>query len=290
MNKAKLLLCMAPLMTLLSGCARITIVLTGEVVTKELEFSDSIDQISINNIHVKDGLKNIPVNVNFHAGEEKKITLTAPSDFTKYLRTQTFGTSAFISGNMNERYAAKEITIDAYGYVFSSAHFSYSKVACEEGVFNDTKTQLYLSGASSITMNRMNFGTLDLNFSGASYARMDRINATTINYSLSGASHIASELINSTNESINLSGASILETSGVCDVQAMNISGASKYHAVDKTVKNINISLSGASEGKVKCTKILTGSVSGASTLVYYGNPEQVRVSNSGVSTITKAE
>lgn len=84
---------------------------------------------------------------------------------------------------------------------------------------------------------------------------------------------------------VNLSGASMLRMEGLGDEINADISGGSGLTAFEYPVRKGEISLTGASTGKVTVTDELAATASGASHLLYRGNPS-VSSSVSGASTI----
>jgi len=84
---------------------------------------------------------------------------------------------------------------------------------------------------------------------------------------------------------LTLSGASSLLMSGLGDEINAEVSGASVLTAFDYPVREASIDVSGASSGKVTVTDELKAIASGASVLIYRGNPS-VTSSTSDNSTV----
>jgi hypothetical protein len=123
------------------------------------------------------------------------------------------------------------------------------------------------SGACEIkNEGQLNFGTLSLSGSGAS----------EIDLSLQ-ASKIEGEY----------SGASEVELQGIADICDFQLSGASELDIPGLTVRQMTLDLSGASEAEVQVTERLKVDASGASSVVYTGNPV-VDQHTSGASTVRK--
>jgi hypothetical protein len=127
--------------------------------------------------------------------------------------------------------------------------------------------KLSLSGASELDMD-METGNFDGELSGAS----------RVNGSLKAAS---SEIV--------LSGASRFEVDGSGGNINLEASGASKAIMNKFTVNDAAIDLSGASEAKMDISGKLDITLSGVSTLEYYGNPAIGDIDISGGSTLDKA-
>lgn len=87
-------------------------------------------------------------------------------------------------------------------------------------------------------------------------------------------------------EAINLTGASRAEVHGLADELRANISGASKLDADDLWVKNMHITVSGASKAEVNVTDSLWAQANGASKIEYQGNPSVQQSISLGASKI----
>lgn len=87
-------------------------------------------------------------------------------------------------------------------------------------------------------------------------------------------------------EAINLTGASRAEVHGLTDELRANISGASKLDADDLWVKNMHITVSGASKAELNVTDSLWAQANGASKIEYQGNPSVQQSISLGASKI----
>lgn len=87
-------------------------------------------------------------------------------------------------------------------------------------------------------------------------------------------------------EAINLTGASRVEVHGLTDELRANISGASKLDADDLWVKNMHLTVSGASKAEVNVTDSLWAQANGASKIEYQGNPSVQQSISLGASKI----
>ena len=133
-----------------------------------------------------------------------------------------------------------------------------------------TLTDIDVSGAVELKgTNAMNFNDLELEGSGASSISLN-ISAKKLDCDLSGAS------------------SAILV--GDTDRFEIDLSGASKLNAHDFMAKVCNIDCSGASSAKVNVTEKLSVEGSGASEVLYSGNPVIVESDLSGASSIKKSK
>jgi Putative auto-transporter adhesin, head GIN domain len=135
----------------------------------------------------------------------------------------------------------------------------------------------------TITMPRLE----GINFSGASVSTITGFESDDdLEFILSGAS--VSQLDAGYREvDLTISGASSLVMHGLGDELEAEVSGASILSAFDFPVRDAEIKLTGASQGKVTVTDELDVEASGASALLYRGNPS-VTSNTSGNSSVNK--
>ena len=174
----------------------------------------------------------------------------------------------------------------------------YSVIAeCDRRNLDDL--QIFISGSSLVARydevrNRQyhTYITITLpeltavNFSGAVNATVSDFNATRFDAVLSGAS-LAQMNIQSTEMFVNISGASQLRLTGEGEKIEGIVSGASLVDTFNYPVRSVKLTVSGASSGKITVSELLRGDVSGASVIVYRGNPS-VETSVSGSSIVRK--
>lgn len=126
-----------------------------------------------------------------------------------------------------------------------------------------------------------------VNFSGAVNGTVNGFTSTaTFDITLSGAS-LAQMNISSADLMINLSGASQLRLVGSGEKMNGLISGASLLSSFDYPVKEATLNLSGASNCRVNVSQQIKGTVSGASLLLYRGEPG-IDIESSGESMVRK--
>lgn len=87
---------------------------------------------------------------------------------------------------------------------------------------------------------------------------------------------------------VSSSGGSDVVLSGVAAYFKGTASGGSDIKARELEAEVAEVSASGAADVHVRATRELKASASGASDIVYYGNPEKVEVRESGASDITR--
>jgi len=145
---------------------------------------------------------------------------------------------------------------------------NYNNLHLEAEVHLPVVTALEGSGASVITINGFESNEdFDLELSGAS---------------------VLSGNIEARNCNIELSGASVISLSGSCNQLDLYVSGASVLSLGNFVCSKAEVHLSGASDATIHVTDYLSATLSGASILRYYGDPEIGYLNISGASVITK--
>ncbi len=105
--------------------------------------------------------------------------------------------------------------------------------------------------------------------------------------SINGASNVDLDSVKANDFDVTVSGASKLKAGGNCDNLSLVVSGASGVLLSDLKAENGTVNISGASRCNSRVTGKVSGTISGASSLVLSGNPEVNEVEASGASQIT---
>lgn len=144
------------------------------------------------------------------------------------------------------------------------------------------------SGRNHDTHITITMPTLEaVNFSGASVSTITGFESDEeLDLYLSGAS-IAQLVAGYREVNLVLSGASSLMMHGLGDELHAEVSGASVLNAFEFPVRQAEVKATGASAGKVTVTDELDAVASGASSILYRGNPS-VSSNTSGDSSIRK--
>jgi len=122
--------------------------------------------------------------------------------------------------------------------------------------------------------------------SGASRGTVSDFNSTEgLNITVSGASRVTGD-ITAGDVEFDISGASTIQLEGSADDMIAGVSGASRLSLGDFTVNDANVNISGASTGTINLDGRLDANVSGASTLLYTGEPTMGTINVSGASTL----
>jgi hypothetical protein len=126
-----------------------------------------------------------------------------------------------------------------------------------------------------------------VDFSGAVNAKVSGFAPINrMDVSLSGAS-LTQLSLDATEIHFSLSGASQLRLNGEGQLLEGNISGASILTAFEFFTEKADLTVSGASNAKVSVANQLNGTASGASVVLYRGNPD-VKLEVSGSSAVQK--
>ncbi len=106
------------------------------------------------------------------------------------------------------------------------------------------------------------------------------------NLNISGASKVS--VVNLNNESLNvdLSGASKLSCAGQTNNLTIDLSGASNLDGENLKSENVSVEASGASKATVSVKTDFKADLSGASKVIYFGNPANIEKKTSGASSI----
>lgn len=121
---------------------------------------------------------------------------------------------------------------------------------------------LMVSGLGEIIMDSLTTSDLTLEMSGAGSIKLDDLTADSLD--------------------INVSGLGSVEVAGEATTASIDISGAGSVNAPDLKIQTASVSVPGLGSATVWVTDELTGDISGAGSVNYYGNP-QVKTNSSGL-------
>jgi hypothetical protein len=134
----------------------------------------------------------------------------------------------------------------------------------------------------TITIGVKNLGALDV--SGVADVTMDGLAARSLEMDLSGAGRIVFSGLSLESLSLSLSGAGDVELEGEADTAEISLTGAGNVEASGLKLRTADVSLTGLGSAKVWVTDMLTGSITGAGSIEYYGDP-QTDLTNTGLGT-----
>jgi hypothetical protein len=144
---------------------------------------------------------------------------------------------------------------------------------------------LYIKNKENIsvtTLNSQNMLTFtivvkqlnSLNLSGLGDVQIETLSTPSMDINMSGAGKLLQNQITTDQLKINLSGLGGIEMNGQATQATIDISGAGSVNAPDLKIQNANITISGLGGATVWVTDQLTGNISGAGSVSYYGNPQ----------------
>jgi hypothetical protein len=129
---------------------------------------------------------------------------------------------------------------------------------------------------------------LEVTASGASRVELQDISAGDTAFEVSGASTVTGD-ITAEDIEFEVSGASTVQLEGSAVDMAADVSGASHIKLGNLKVYNVDINLSGASNGAINLDGRLDVELSGASQLYYIGEPTLGTLDVTGGSKITES-
>jgi hypothetical protein len=121
-----------------------------------------------------------------------------------------------------------------------------------------------------------------VNVSGAGDVQVESFTTPSLEINLSGAGKVIQNQVSAEKLSINLSGVGGIEVSGQAGEARIEISGTGSVYAPDLQIQTADVTISGLGGATLWVTEQLTGNISGAGSVSYYGNP-QTNTTASGV-------
>ncbi|MBQ6310819.1 MAG: DUF2807 domain-containing protein [Bacteroidales bacterium] len=152
--------------------------------------------------------------------------------------------------------------------------------------FKEKQCLIDISGASKVHLAKLSAEKLSIDASGAAEL-VTSGGSNSIVIDASGATKLF--LTMSTSKlNADLSGASNVNIKGVSDVTVLDCSGASIFEGEGFITKTATVDLSGASKTVIGVNKAISGEVSGASKLIYIGDPDKVILERSHGASVSR--
>ncbi len=139
-----------------------------------------------------------------------------------------------------------------------------------------------LSSADVLTFTIVVKELTSLNVSGLGDIQVDATNTPSLDLTMSGAGKVQLNQFTTNILKVNLSGLGGLEATGSATQATIEISGAGSVTAPDLKVQTADITISGLGGATLWVTGQLTGDISGAGSVSYYGSP-QTNTKSSGL-------
>lgn len=248
-------LVLAGAVLLLAACGG-PIVGSGDLVTEEYDLTD------FTRIEVSHAFE-----VEVRRGDQHSVSITVDDNLLDRLRVEQDGDTLRIGFERGLDFGTATRRATIVLPEMRALSLSGASDANLSGFASDDPLDLRLSGASSIALDQVTSGAIDLEASGASRVT-GRLRAADVRFEASGASRIE------------------LEGSG--EEAELEASGASRLRLDDFTLRAATVRLSGASNAGVNVSRTLSAELSGASTLEYSGDPSIRDVETSGASQIRR--
>jgi len=121
-----------------------------------------------------------------------------------------------------------------------------------------------------------------LDISGLGDVQIEALSTPSMSYNLSGAGAVVQNQITADTIDIELSGLGDVEISGQANSATIDISGAGSIDASELQLQTADIQISGLGNATLWVTEQLSGEISAAGSVSYYGNP-QTSTSSSGL-------
>ena len=112
-----------------------------------------------------------------------------------------------------------------------------------------------------------------LTVSGAGDVEADGLKAPRLDLTIGGAGRINLNHLSVESLLLTIGGAGDVTLSGKADTAVIVISGAGNVQAPDLKIQTADVRVPGLGNATVWVTEILTGSITGAGSIEYYGNP-----------------
>ncbi len=122
----------------------------------------------------------------------------------------------------------------------------------------------------TITVKNLN----NLTASGAGKITMDTLTTTNLDIAMSGAGQVMLSNLTAESLNVNLSGVGDVEIGGQVITAEIDISGAGPVNAPSLKIGTADVTISGLGSATLWVTDWLTGTISGAGNVSYYGNPQ----------------
>jgi len=111
---------------------------------------------------------------------------------------------------------------------------------------------------------------------------MDSLSTSRLEVNMSGAGQFVLDQLKADSVNITLSGIGSVELSGQVSQARIDIPGAGSINFGDLQIQTADVTISGVGSATIWVTDQLTGNISGAGNVSYYGDP-QTDVEASGI-------
>jgi len=141
--------------------------------------------------------------------------------------------------------------------------------------FNNTNMLTFIIGVKDLS---------SLTVSGLGDVSMETLSTPSLTLTMSGAGNVQLKQLTADALNITVSGLGSVDIAGEVDKATIDIPGAGTMNTPDLKIKTANVTIPGLGNATLWVTDQLTGNISGAGTISYYGNP-QIDVTKTGLGT-----
>jgi len=206
-------------------------------------------------------------NITVTQASDYKVSVTTSNNLFNYVEVDLVGDLLRIHPRPTVSFHMSDFKATVAMPELIGFNISGASTGAISGFVAGSDTVLEVSGASKLNISNVKFGDFAAEVNGASV--------------LNGTAY-------SNNINAEISGASTFELAGSANAGTLNGSGASSLRLSGFKVTNADVTLSGASNCTIDVSGKLDAEVTGASRLIYSGNPVLGNVNVSGASTMKK--
>jgi hypothetical protein len=138
----------------------------------------------------------------------------------------------------------------------------------------DNITVPTLSSEKMLTFTIVIKDLTSLVISGVGDVQIETLSTPSMKINMSGAGRVQQNQITTDNLNITLSGVGGIDITGQATQATIDISGAGNVNAADLQIQTAKVTISGLGGATLWVTDQLTGNISGAGSVSYYGNPQ----------------
>lgn len=225
--------------------------------------------------------------------------------------TKAYDYSGFTEIRIDAAFKVEIVRADAFSIMVDAEDFRYVKVELSgntlkigrQGIdwfapfHQQPDAKITLPVLTGIEINGASHGTitgfqsdndLAIELTGASKLDAAGIAAGNLRVEVSGASALTGAIKAAGNARITATGASRVDLTGSASEVNAKVSGASRAELSNFVTHDVTLDFSGASNGAVNLNGTLNAHVSGASNLVWTGNPTMGDIATSGASSLRR--
>ena len=284
----KPILLILPLIALpLVGCVPNLVKATGKVIEKEYLIDEDATKLSIKDILIKDDMSSYYPEVTLYEDGDKKVVFTYEESLAKEIKVNANEGLLSISGNKNKRFISDGVKIDIYGFVFDDLKLDSCHILDTNKALNKNYVKVDINDAAIFEEEFITTKKMEVNVSSASSFDVMHINTETFSLNVKNASKVEIDDLLAIDATLNAQNASKLYVKdGIITNLNSKVESAAKADLKGIKVVKANIDVSGASNASYQASELVSGKVSGASSVDLYGGaPTKLDVT--GASKVT---